>query len=211
MGREDRDIHEAMTDYISSLVRYVSGQIPLTEKEEIFFASLWKVTRVKRKQLLDQPGFVSRYRSHVVSGAFRAYITGNDGQEHTIALAVEGWYIGDPASYFIQEPATFYVEAVEDSIVLQLSYENEQLLLTEIPKFYGFFKTRAERTVASLQVRLLSSLSQTAEERYDQFARKYPELLERFPLYTIASYLGMTREFLSRIRNNKINAKNKVN
>ena len=198
-----------MTD-VSLLTNYVKQQIALTKEEEDFFASLLKVKQVKRKQLLDQPGFVSKHRHHVVKGAFRAYIIGNDGQEHTIALAIENWYIGDPASFFSQQPATFFVEALEDGEVIQMSYESEQILLEKIPKFYSFYKTRAERTVVTIQKRLLSNLSQSAEERYDEFATQYPELLQRFPLYIIASYLGMTREFLSKIRNNKINARNNV-
>ncbi len=175
--------------------------MPLAKEEEDFFASLLRVKKVKRKQFIDQPGFVSKYRNYVVKGALRAYIIGNDGQEHTIAFAIEDGFIGDPGSFLSQEPATLFVEAIEDSEVIQMSYENEQKLLETISKFHSYFRLATLHVAVNIQKRVLSNISQSAEERYDEFAKEYPQLLQRFPLYMIASYLGMTREFLSKIRN----------
>lgn len=187
-------------DDVSPLVNYVTKELPLTKTEEAFFASLLRIKKVKRKQFLDQPGFVSRYRNYVVKGALRAYIIGDDGQEHTISLAVEGGFIGDHGSFLSQEPATLYVEAVEHSEVIQMSYENEQQLLETVPKFHSYFRVKTLQVAVNIQKRVLSNISQSAEKRYEAFAKEYPQLLLRFPLYMIASYLGMTREFLSKIR-----------
>lgn len=94
------------------------------------------------------------------------------------------------------------MEAIEDSEVIQMSYENEQQLLETVPKFHNYFRVRALQVAVNIQKRVLSNISQSAEKRYEGFAKEYPQVLQRFSLYMIASYLGMTREFLSKIRNN---------
>jgi CRP/FNR family transcriptional regulator, anaerobic regulatory protein len=174
---------------VSPLLDYVNRQMELTKEEQDIFASLLSVKKVKRKQFICQPGFVSKQRNYVVKGALRAYIIGNDGQEHTISLAIEDWFIGDAGSYISQEPGTLFVEALEDSILIQMSYDDELLLLEKIPKFHSYFRIRAQRTAVNIQKRVLSNISQTAEQRYEEFAKRYPQLMERFPLYIIASYL----------------------
>ena len=80
--------------------------------------SVLRMKKVKRKQFLEQPGFVSTHRTYVVTGAFRAYFVGTDGQEHTLSLAVDNWMIGDPGSFLLQEPATLFVEAIEASTII---------------------------------------------------------------------------------------------
>ncbi len=192
---------------VQPLVDHIRKQMELSDDEQAYLATLLRVGIYKKRQFIDQPGYVSRYRNYVVKGALRAYIIGNDGQEHTISLAIEDWFIGDPGSYLSQEPATLFVEAAENCVVIQLSFENEQMLMEKLPKFERYFRIRAHNTAVNFQKRVLSNISQTAEERYDNFISKYPQLISRFPLYVIASYLGMSREFLSRIRNNRANHK----
>lgn len=193
------------------LVKYVTKQLELTEEEQEIFASLLRVKKIKRRQFIDQPGFVSKNRNFVVQGSLRGYFIGNDAQEHTISLAIEDWFIGDAGSFLLQEPATLYIEALEDCVLIQMSYDNEALLLEKIPKFERFFRLRSQHIAVMIQKRVISNLSLTAEQRYEEFANNYPAFIQRIPLYVIASYLGMTREFLSKIRNQKINSKNKVN
>jgi CRP-like cAMP-binding protein len=195
-----------MQDF-SSLLNHIAPNITLSDEEKELFISVLRIKKVKRKQMVEQPGFVSKYRSYVVEGALRAFFIGKDEQEHTIALAVEGWWIGDPASFLLQEPATLFVEAIEDSTIIQLSYEGEQLLLEKIPRFARLLMERSLWIAVILQRRIISHVSLSAEERYEEFAQKHPALLQRIPLYIIASYLGMTREFLSKIRNQKVVSK----
>jgi len=168
-----------------------------------------RLKKVKRKQFIEQPGFVSTHRTYVVAGAFRAYLVGPDGQEHTLSLAIDDWMIGDPGSFLLQEPATLFVEAIEDSTIIQWSYESEQVLLEKIPQFSLTMMRRAQQIAVSIQRRVIAQLSLSAEERYDEFAQTYPQFLQRIPLYIIASYLGMTREFLSKIRKQKAALKDK--
>jgi len=192
-------------DEFAPIREYVSRYVKLTPEEEDYFVSLLQIKKVKKKQFVVQPDFICQYRSYVVNGAFRTYLLGNDGEEHTIALAIEDWWVGDLGSYIFQEPATLFIEALEDSTLNRLSYKNEQLLLEQIPKFERFFHAILIRGAVAMQKRMLSSLSKTAEERYDEFEKKYPKFVQRFPQYIIASYLGMTTQFLSKIRNTKAN------
>jgi CRP-like cAMP-binding protein len=198
-------------DKVQAILKHFEPHVTLNDEEKAFFVSLWKVKKVKRKQLVEQPGFVSKNRTYVVEGALRAYLIGLDGLEHTISLAIEDWWIGDPGSFFYQEQATLYVEALEDCVLLQMSYENEQLLFKTIPAFERVFRIRWQRIAVMVQRRLMSNLSLSAKERYEEFSNRYPKFVLRIPLYIIASYLGMTREFLSKIRNDKINNRNSVN
>jgi len=195
------------TPDFSSILQHIAKHITLTEPDKELFISMLRLKKVKRKQLIEQPGFVSTHRTYVVAGAFRAYLAGPDGQEHTLSLAVEDGMIGDPGSFLLQEPATLFVEAIEASTIIQWSYENEQLLLKKIPQFSLAMMQRAQQIAVTIQRRVIAQLSLSAEERYDEFAQKYPVLLQRIPLYIIASYLGMSREFLSKIRKQKTTLK----
>ena len=187
---------------LQSLKNQLIQNHSFSEKEAEFFVSHFTERKVKKRQFIIQPDFIAKYRVFIVKGAFKAYVIGNDGQEITISLATDGWWISDPNSYIYQQPATMFVEALEDSTILQLGFENEQLLKTHSHKFETFFRTVAERGLAFMQRRLIASLTLTAEERYKQFADKYPDFLKRVPQFAIASYLGMTTQYLSRIRKN---------
>jgi CRP-like cAMP-binding protein len=188
---------------IQSLKNQLIEKYSFTEKEADFFVSHFTERKVKKRQFIIQPDFIAKYRIFVIQGTFKAYVIGNDGQENTISLAMDGWWISDPNSYIYQQPATMFVEALEDSLILQLDFENEQILKSHSHKFETFFRTVAERGLAFMQRRLIASLTLAAEERYEQFAEKYPDFLQRVPQFAIASYLGMTTQYLSRIRKNQ--------
>jgi CRP-like cAMP-binding protein len=140
----------------------------------------------------------------VVRGALRAYVVGEEGQDHTIQLAVDQWWISDYNSYIFQQPASMFVIALEDSVLLQIAFDNEKKLKASNHKFETFFRTLAERSTASMQRRIITNLTMSAEQRYNSFVEKYPQMAERIPQYAIASFLGMTTEFLSKIRNKKV-------
>jgi CRP-like cAMP-binding protein len=121
-----------MQDF-SSILNHIAPYITFSEEEKELFTSVLKIKKIKRKQFLEQPGYVSKNRSYVVNGALRAFFIGTDGQEHTIALAIEDRWIGDPGSFMLQEPATLFIEAIEDSTLIQLSYDSEKMLLKKVP------------------------------------------------------------------------------
>jgi len=192
-----------MNDF-DSILNNINRFIILDKSEIDLFTPHLKIVRIKKKQQIVQPDFVCKFRTYVVSGALKAYIVDpNDGQEQVIGLAIDDWWISDFTSYINQEPATFFVEAVVDSTIIQLSFENEQKLYDLIPKFERFFRLHAQRIASGLQKRMLSNLSKSAEERFDELLNRYPTFLLKFPQYVIASYLGITTQFLSKIRNNR--------
>ena len=191
-------------DEYAKIKSYVARHVLLTEEEQNYFVSLLKIVVVKKKQFIVQPGFTCKYRSYVLQGALRAYLVDNKGQEHTVAFAVEDWWITDYNSYINQEPATLIVEALEDAILIQIDYNAEQLLMETVPKFEKFFRIITQRSFAFLQKRILSNLSKSAAERLYEFTERYPSIANRVPQYALASYLGFSTEFLSKIRNRRI-------
>lgn len=190
-----------------TIINYARKLVSLTDDEGLQFAAAFKEHRVKKKQFIIQPDFTAKSRYFVLEGSLRAYVIGDEGQEHTIQLAIEEWWISDYNSYIFQQPANMFVIAMEDGLLFQLTYEQESRLKAENHKFETFFRILAERSVAFMQRRIISSLTQSAEERYELFVEKYPAMVSRFPQYVIASYLGMTTEFLSKIRNQRVKPK----
>jgi CRP-like cAMP-binding protein len=189
------------------LAAHVSSRLSLATVEMGELLSCFTEKKIKRKQFVILPGSVAKYRNFVVKGAFRGYVVDEKGEEHTIQFAIEDWWISDYNSYIYQQPATMYVVALEDSIVMQIDYKKEQQLKKTYHSIETFFRIMAERSTAYQQRRIMASLMQTAEERYHDFTARYPQMLQRVPQYALASYLGMTTSFLSRIRNNKVKKK----
>ena len=189
------------------IIDYIQNIVTLTEDEALQFGTTFKEIKVRKRQFIIQPEFVAKCRYFVIKGAVKAYVIDNDGQEQIIQLAIEEWWISDYNSYMFQQPASMFVTALEDCILLQISFEDEQKLKSINHKFETFFRTIAERAAAFMQRRIISNLTQSAEERYDSFLEKYSKMAFRFPQYVIASYLGMTTQFLSKIRNQKANGK----
>jgi len=194
-------------DEFEPLADHIKKRISPTSEELTQMLAPFQVKKLKKKQFIIQPGFVPRQRNYVVKGALRAYVIDGNGEDHTIQFAIEDWWISDFNSYVYQEPATMFVVALEDSVVLQIDYKDEQALKAANHKFETFFRIMAERGAAYHQRRIISNLTQTAEERYNNFLKTYPLIVQRIPQYALASYLGMTTEFLSRIRNNKLKHK----
>lgn len=185
------------------ILEYISRYVELTDEEVHQLTPFFKIKKVKKRQFIVQPGFVCRHKSYVVKGAFRAYLVDNQGKEHTLAFAIEDWWISDYSSLIYQEPATLFVEALEDSVLIQIDFNDEQTFLKEIPKMEKFERIITQRSLAFQQKRLLSNFTKTAEERYDEFMSKYSAIANRVPQYALASYLGFSTEYLSKIRNRK--------
>jgi CRP-like cAMP-binding protein len=194
-------------DTSNPVVEYFRKFIELTTEDHAKIVSCFKEVKVKKRQFIVQPNFVANHRNYVVNGAFRSYVVADEGEEHTIAFAIDDWWITDYNSYIFQKPATMFVVALEDSTIMQIDYEKEKALKASHQKFETFFRTIAERGLAFYQRRLISNLTQTAEERYNEFELKYPQITQRVPQYALASFLGMTTEYLSKLRNQRTRKK----
>lgn len=188
----------------SKIVEFVRNKIEISESEIEPLSKAFVEKKLRKKQLIVQPDFTTHHRYFVTQGALRSFIIDNSGQEVTVALAIEDWWITDYNSYIFQQPATLFVEALMPSTVLQLSYDSQQKLMASNTKFESFFRIIAENGLAAQQRRLIVNLTQSAEERYDSFFKRYPQFINLIPQYIIASYLGMSTEFLSKIRNKKV-------
>ena len=185
------------------LAQHVQQRVALNEEELAAFVAAFRYKRVKKRQHIVQPDFVARHRNYVVRGALRAYVIAEGGHDHTIQFAIDDWWISDYNSYIFQRPATMFVMALEDCELLQLDYATEQRLKAENHRYETFFRVTAERSTAAMQRRIMANLTMDAEERYDRFLKYYGSIAERVPQYTVASYLNMSTEFLSRIRSRK--------
>lgn len=173
-----------------------------TEQEEI--ERLFTSRVIKRKQYLLQEGEVCKHYSFVVSGCFRMFAVDSNFREHNLQFAAEDDWITDFQSFYDQSPSKLYIEAIEPSTVLQIKHEDLLYLYINYHKFDRNFRIITERKLIDYQNRILQNISSTADDRYEAFLKKYPHLINRLPNTQIASYLGITSEFLSKIRKKSV-------
>ena len=182
------------------LIEYFNRILPLDDGEKSAVDKFFKERRVKRRQFILQEGDVSRHNTFVLEGCFRMYFVDEKGKEHNLQFAVENWWIGDIGSFHSEEPSKLYIEALENSVILQIKKEDQLKLYVDYPKFNRIFRVFTENALVSSQRRILQVISSTAEERYLDFLKLYPYFFNRISNVQIASYLGVTPEFLSTIR-----------
>ena len=187
---------------IEPLIQYFNSILPLVGDEKSAVDEVFKERQIKRKQFILQEGDVCKHNTFVVEGCFKMYMVDPNGKEHNLQFAIEKWWIGDIGSFHSEEPSRLYIEAIENSIILQIKKEDQWKLFVDYPKFNRIFRVLAENAIVSLQNRILQNISSTAEERYLEFSKNYPQLFNRISNVQIASYLGVTPEFLSTIRKN---------
>ena len=185
------------------ILQNVAKHIALDEKEAHFFIALLQQQQVAKKEFILQEGQLCKSISYVHSGTLRAYYADKEGRESTIMFGIADWWITDMFCFINQQPAMLCIEAIENSTIFQLSKTNFDLLCHEVPKFERFFRIIMQNAYIREQLRVIQNLSLTAEERYDHFIDKYPQIAQQVTQKQIASYLGITPEFLSTIRANK--------
>lgn len=184
----------------SLILKNVARYIDLTQEESEFFTSLLEPRLLERKKVYLRAGGVCNYSTFVVNGALKSYTVDAQGKEHILSFATRDWWIADLYSLLSRKPAVLNIEAIEDTDVLLLSRSNQQLLYQKVPKFERFFRIIVENALVASQQRLIDNMSVAAEERYLNFIKKYPDIPASVPQRSIASYLGITPEFLSKIR-----------
>lgn len=185
---------------MSEILRKQIEQItPLSDKEFAYILSHFKPKKLKKHQFLLQQGDTVNNDHFVTSGLLKAYYVNQDGKVHILQFAVEDWWITDYQAYFNQTTATLYIDCVEPTEVLCLSLRDREKLCAEMHKIEHFFRRKANAGYVALQRRILSLLNSSAKERYEQLLQQSPSLLQRLPKTLIASYLGVSRETLSRL------------
>ncbi|NAS10657.1 Crp/Fnr family transcriptional regulator [Poritiphilus flavus] len=183
-----------------AIINSFKQYLPLGKADSAALAERLIEKRIKRRHFVLQQGDICRHYSFVVQGCLKMYKVDDKGQEHNLQFAIENQWITDIGSFHSELPSELYIEALERSIILQISKDQLIYLYVNHPKFDRNFRVIIENAFVDLQKRVLQNISCTAEERYLYFKEKNPELFNRISNVQIASYIGVTPEFLSKIR-----------
>ncbi len=189
---------------IAPLLNSISKYISLTDKEIEYLESKVFVRKYLKGQYIVQQGDVCKYECYVLSGCTKTFYVDQEGQEHIIMFSIEDWWTSDMGSFISQTPADFNVQCLENSELIMISHDVVDDLYREIPKLERFFRKIVERAFVASQKRIVRNFSLTAKEQYLYFREQYPLIEQRIPQYMIASYLGITKEFLSKIKSQLI-------
>jgi len=188
---------------------YIKQYVELTAEEESILLSKVKLRKYLKGQFVVQNGDICHYENFVLAGCLKTFYIDNEGLEHIIMFAIENWWTADLGSFITQTPADLSVQCLENSELVQIHYNDLQQLYLEIPKLERFFRVIIQKAFVAAQKRIINNLSLPAMERYIQFREHHPKIEQRVPQYMIASYLGITKEFLSKIRRQLITQKDK--
>jgi len=186
--------------HLTPLIDHLNSFLPLTEEETSELQKRVSQKTVKRRQFILSAGEVCKHYNFIVEGCFKMYKVDDTAKEHNLHFAVENQWITDIGSFHSEQPSQLYIEAVEPSIVLQISKGDLIFFYEHNIKFNRIFRVMVEDEFVRLQNRLLQTISTTAEQRYLEFIEQYPDLFNRISNVQVASYLGITPEFLSNIR-----------
>ncbi|GAA4437303.1 Crp/Fnr family transcriptional regulator [Pontibacter saemangeumensis] len=178
----------------------LNSKVALTEAEQEQIKKYLTFKKLRKKQYLLQEGDVCKVIAFVENGALRAYSIDENNNERIIQFGLEGWLISDLYSFLTGEPATYNIDAIEDSELVIISKSAHEELLQTMPKYETFTRLNMTGAYLAMQRRLTSIISASVEERYQDFINLYPHIAQRVPQHMIASYMGLTPETLSRIR-----------
>lgn len=189
---------------IEPLFDYFRACIPLNKEERQLVEERFKSRLYRRRQYVLQEGNTCTKYNFVIRGCLRMYQVDDKGNIHILQFASENNWVADIGSFHENKPSKLNIDALEDTMVLQISYEDLTGMYDLAPKFNRIFRVMIENSYVALQKRLLQNISSSAEDRYLSFLQDYPHLTNRIPQTQIAAYLGITPEFVSRIRNNLV-------
>ncbi|OXA88729.1 Crp/Fnr family transcriptional regulator [Flavobacterium hercynium] len=187
----------------NAILKNVAKHISLDQDETAYFLSILKQKKYPKKSNILKEGEICHTINFVQSGTLRAFYRDTEGKESTIMFAISDWWITDMSCFISQQPAMLNIETIEESTIFHLQKEDLDELYIKIPKFERFFRVIMQNAYIREQLRVIQNLSLSAEQRYHIFLNKYPQVAQQVTQKQIASYLGITPEFLSMIRSNK--------
>ncbi|MDR6762699.1 CRP-like cAMP-binding protein [Flavobacterium sp. 2755] len=179
---------------------YLSRSVRLSEEEIKIFENSLELRLVPKKTILLQAGEVCNFEAYINKGCIREYFIDDAGIELTLQFATEDWWVSDITSFEDQIPSDMYIETLEDCELLVLTRQSKENLINEVPQLERMFRLMIQRHLSKLQKRLFKTVSSTAMDQYIEFVTRYPTISQRVSQQYIASYLGITPEFLSRLR-----------
>ncbi len=185
---------------LDAINAYVRRCITVTDEELQFFDDLLTYKKFEKKTILLREGEVCEFEGFILKGCVRSYFIDGNGFEVTLNFAIEDWWIGDVTSFHDRSASRLYFETLEPTELLLLRPQDKELLLDRHPKFERMYRLMVQRSLSFLQNRLFATISKSAQERYLEFLERYPQIPQRVPQHYIASYLGVSPEFLSKIR-----------
>lgn len=189
------------------LLQNISKHITLTSQEEELVLNAFECDSFKAKTVVIKPGDEAHFTYFVLKGILRSYTIDDNGAIHILSFAVPGWWVADMYSYLTEKPAILYIDVMEDCEVLILQRSHAERLFNEVPKLERFFRILTENNLISNQQRILDKMSLTAEERYEKFLKKHADIINCLPQKNIASYIGVTPEFFSKMKSNLLRKK----
>lgn len=187
-------------EHINLLINHIKKDVSLTESDIIELTKIIEIRELNKKEFLFQPGETSNSMNFIGKGCMRSYYLDENAQEHTLQLGIEEWWINDLYSYLSRKKSRMYVQALESTILVQLPRLKLEQLYLEVPAISHFFRIKIQNAYVAIQERVIDSMSDDAYDRYKVFIKSYRDIEQRVPQYIIASYLGVTPEFLSYLR-----------
>ena len=186
--------------HYSSFLNYINKYIDLTEKEIAFLRSNTNYKKYLKGHYIVQQGAVCKHTNFIISGCTKNFYVDQQGQEHIVTFAIENWWSADLSSFITQTPSDFNVKCIEATEVIQFTYQNQDEIFQNIPKMETLFRKLLEKALVSSQKRIVNNFSLSAKDQYLYFKKQYSTIEQRVPQYMVASYLGISKEFLSKIK-----------
>ena len=183
-----------------SFLNYINNYIDLTEKEIAFLRSNTNYKKYLKGQYIVQQGAVCKHTNFIISGCTKIFYIDQQGQEHIVTFAIENWWSADLSSFITQTPSDFNVKCIEATEVIQFTYLNQDKIFQNIPKMETLFRKLLEKALVSSQKRIVNNFSLSAKDQYLYFKKQYSTIEQRAPQYIVASYLGITKEYLNKIK-----------
>jgi CRP-like cAMP-binding protein len=189
------------------LYKKISALTSITEEEFNYCKTLFLPKKLRKRQYFLQEGDICKYQAFVEKGILRSYTIDERGNEHILQFGSDGWWIADLSSYLTDEPSFLNIDAIAEAELLLINKPSWELAMQKIPPLEHYFRIIIQNHLVATQRRLLQSLAESAEEKYIRFTKTFPECVQRVPQHMIASYLGISRETLSRIRKQMLTRK----
>ena len=184
----------------ASLQKHIKKHTQISDENLEKFSNAFTLQKVAKKEFLLKEGEICQFEGFVTGGCFKVFHSDQNGTEHTLYFAIEDWWVADVDSFTNSKPSQLNIQALENSEVLLISKQNKEKLYQEIPEIEKLFRIMSQKNLVALQRRMIDNLSKTAEQRYLDFLAKYPKITQRLSNIQIAAYLGVSPEFVSKIR-----------
>ncbi|MFZ4930212.1 Crp/Fnr family transcriptional regulator [Chryseobacterium sp. Mn2064] len=188
-----------------SLKKHIRDYIEISDERLERYCNAFHLHKIKKKEFLLREGNLCEFEGFVVGGCFKVFHTHHNGVEQILYFGVENWWISDIDSFINNIPSKLNIQALEDSEILLIAKKDKEMFFREMPEIDRLMRLKFQKSIIALQRRIIDNLSKPSDERYLDFLKDYPQTAHRLTNIQIASYLGVTPEFISRIRRKIVN------